>query len=385
MMVRILITGGAGFIGSALARHLAECGGYQATVLDNLSPQIHGPDAVFSTALCGAADCIRGDVRNRGDVKGALQDQEIVVHLAAETGTGQSMYEIARYTSTNVGGTALLLEECGRLDPGIRKIVLASSRAVYGEGKYQCQKCGIVFPSSRDIEDMKAGDFEAHCPNCGHAVDPLPTDEEARMWPVSVYGSTKVCQEQLVTIWGQANDIETLALRFQNVYGPGQSLSNPYTGILSIFSGLILKGQKLDIYEDGRESRDFVYIDDVAESIRRAIESEPSQHSAFNVGTSKPATISEVAQLLMRCFGKEVSARVSGHFRAGDIRHNFATTDRCREELGFSARWALEDGLPELAGWVAESGGGASDIALATRELRSRNLLMKSERPAEEC
>ncbi len=361
-------------------RKLAGKGAFEITVMDNLSPQIHGPDAVFPEALLNAAVCLRGDVRDRGDLQTALRDQEIVVHLAAETGTGQSMYEIARYTSTNVDSTAKLLEECGRNGSNVRKIILASSRAIYGEGKYGCEECGVVFPGSRKAEDMKAGNFEVNCPNCGKAVEPLPTDESAPVRPVSVYGVTKAAQDQLVAVWGEAQGVDTVALRFQNVYGPGQALHNPYTGILSAFSGLILGGGELDIFEDGLESRDFVFIDDVVDAVRLTIEKGRPPQRAYNVGTGEQASISDVAQLLMQSFGRKVPARISGHFRAGDIRHNFASTDRCREDLGFQAQWDLEAGLSRLCEWVQSVGCAPCDLGKATAELESRGLLHSGKR-----
>ena len=374
-MTRILVTGGAGFIGGALVRALAEKGVYEITVMDNLSPQIHGPDAVFPEGLLDASVCLKGDLRDRGDLQTALRDQEIVVHLAAETGTGQSMYEIARYTSTNVDSTAKLLEECGRDSSNVRKIILASSRAIYGEGKYRCDGCGVVFPRGRTIEDMKAGDFEVHCPHCEKAVEPLPTDEAAPVHPGSIYGVTKAAQDQLVAVWGEALGVDTIALRFQNVYGPGQALNNPYTGILSAFSGLILDGGDLDIFENGLESRDFVFIDDAVDAVRMAIEKGRLPNRAYNVGTGERASISDVAQLLMQSFGRKVPAQISGHFRAGDIRHNFASTERCREDLGFQAQWDLEAGLSRLCEWVQSEGSAQCDLGKAAAELKSRGLL----------
>ena len=376
-MKRVLITGGAGFIGTALVRHLAEFGGYQMTVMDNLSPQIHGQNPRFSEALLRQAKCVRADVQHCDDWDCVFGDNEFVVHLAAETGTGQSMYEISRYTSVNVDGTALLLEQCGRDGPQVRKVVLASSRAIYGEGKYSCQTCGVVYPDSRDREAMLEGFFDVHCPACGATVEPLASDELTPMKPVSIYGLTKACQEQLVTVWGPSREVETVALRFQNVYGPGQSLSNPYTGILSIFSSLILDGRELDIFEDGRESRDFVYVDDAAESIRLAIEVEQAPRRSYNVGTGKAVSISEVAELLMGRLGRRVPVSVSGHFRAGDIRHNFACTHRSEKDLGFEPKWALEDGIARFCHWVAESGGGSGDHGLAARQLSAHNLLLR--------
>ena len=265
MTKNILITGGAGFIGSRLALLLV-ARGHKVRVIDNLSVQIHGPDPTSSPlflSIKGKVEFFHGSVTSRADVMKALAGMDTVVHLAAQTGTGQSMYAIRDYSDVNIGGTALLLDLIANEQFPVKKIIVASSRAVYGEGKYRCPQHGFVFPPSRLAKDMERGDFEVHCPKCAVHAQFVPTDEEAPLCPVSVYGITKLAQEQMVLIVGKALGISALAFRYQNVYGPGQSLSNPYTGILSIFSTRIRNGKGINIFEDGKESRDFVFIDDV--------------------------------------------------------------------------------------------------------------------------
>ena len=274
MEKRILITGGAGFIGSNLALALINRG-HQVRILDNLSSQVHGEDPLQSElfqSIRYKTEFIKGDVTNRNDWLKALEGQEVVVHLAAETGTGQSMYEIERYCSVNIKGTAIMLDLItNNKQFNIKKMVVASSRAIYGEGKYQNSKGEIVYPDSRRNEDMRKGDFEVKCAATGETLQVLATDEESKIHPLSVYGITKYNQEQMVLTIGKALSIPAVALRYQNVYGPGQSLANPYTGILSIFSTLIKNGEDINIFEDGKESRDFVYITDVAQYRGRTI------------------------------------------------------------------------------------------------------------------
>lgn len=282
----MLITGGAGFIGSNLALKLIERG-YSVTVLDNLSPQIHGDAPSQSPLYQSIKDrvtFIKGDITNRADLTKALQHQNLIVHLAAETGTGQSMYEIEKYTLVNILGTSLLLDILANERNEVEKIVLSSSRAVYGEGKYLCSEHGTVYPLSRSNDDMSKGDFEVKCPHCGLPVGCLPTDENSLLHPTSIYGITKHVQEQLIVTTGKALNLPTVVFRYQNVYGPGQSLSNPYTGILSIFSTSAKSGKGINIFEDGQESRDFVYIDDVTDATVLGIERDEANYQVFNVG-----------------------------------------------------------------------------------------------------
>ena len=269
----ILITGGAGFIGSNLALKLVEKG-YVVTVLDNLSEQIHGKNSELLNTIIDQVHFIKGDVRNAEDWMKALKNQEVVVHLAAETGTGQSMYEVQKYTEVNINGTAIFLDYLVNEKHSIQKVVIASSRAIYGEGKYNCEEHGIIYPNERKENDLLKGEFEPKCPVCNTDLMVLLTDENSKIHPSSVYGITKQNQEQMVLNVCQSINIPAVAFRYQNVYGPGQSLKNPYTGILSIFSTQIKNGNDLNIFEDGLESRDFVFIDDVVNATILGIEKE---------------------------------------------------------------------------------------------------------------
>lgn len=350
---KILITGGAGFIGSHLALKLISKK-YDVRVLDNLSQQIHGkPEESFLyQKIKGKVDFIHGDVRNSSDWEKALENVDSVVHLAAETGTGQSMYEINRYVDVNVGGTARMLDYIVNIPNQIKKIVVASSRAIYGEGKYICEAHGIFYPEGRTHQDLSAGFFECRCPVCEKPLQPLPTNEDSLIKPSSVYGITKYNQEALVMQAGKAKAIPVVGLRYQNVYGPGQSLSNPYTGILSIFSKLILGGQPINIFEDGLESRDFVYIDDVVAATLMAIESSNANFQVFNVGSGKRSSVQEIARMLYRAYDCPENFMVSGDFRLGDIRHNYACMDLIKNRLGYTPAVDIENGITAFAIWV---------------------------------
>ena len=308
-MKNILITGGAGFIGSHVALKLADKG-YEVTVLDNLSPQIHGEDPQNTSPLYRSirdrVRFLRGSVTDRNDWLRALDGQHAVIHLAAETGTGQSMYEIEKYTAVNIGGTSLMLDLLTNTKHSVEKVIVAASRAIYGEGRYLSEEMGYVYPLSRADEDMRRGDFECKYPGCTKPLRLVGTTEDSAIHPTSVYGITKQVQEQLVMTVCPAIGIAPVAFRYQNVYGPGQSLSNPYTGILSIFSTRIKNGNGINIFEDGRETRDFVYIDDVADATILGLEKASADGEAFNVGTGVATDVMTVARTLIDKYGTEV-------------------------------------------------------------------------------
>lgn len=350
----VLITGGAGFIGQHLSRALLEQG-VRLRVLDNFSPQTHETDSM-PAELTNNIEIIKADIRDREAVRQALEGVTTVVHLAAETGTGQSMYEVERYFSVNVQGTAILLDllqndECGK---SLRSIVVASSRAVYGEGAYACHAHGMVFPEQRDRRRMSGGAFEPVCPACGSPLGLLPTPESAPFMPMSMYGLTKQVQEQAVLLFARTRGINGFGLRYQNVYGPGQSLKNPYTGILAVFSNLARQNQPIDIYEDGLESRDFVYIDDVVETTLRSINYDGQFVGALNVGSGQATSVMTVAQEIKSFFGSESAIAVTGAFRMGDIRHNIANVSRLNQVLGFVPSMPFQQGLANFLGWAAE-------------------------------
>lgn len=353
--MRVLITGGAGFIGSHIALRLIEKG-YDVTVLDNLLEQIHGknPDKT-SPLYCSIKDktkFIKADVCNREALEGSISDADYIIHLAAETGTGQSMYEIKRYVDVNIGGTALLLDILTNSKHRIKRVVVAESRAIYGEGKYHCEKCGDVYPTERKDEDMAKGDFGCHCPKCGGKVALVATTEDSTIHPSSVYGIGKQVQGQLVHLICKNIGVESVSYRYQNVYGPGQSLTNPYTGILSIFSTRIKNHKEINIFEDGLESRDFVYIDDVVDATIAGMEVPEANGHVFNIGTGIATDVLTVAKTLCKHYGIDVPLNVSGNYRLGDIRHNYADISLAKRILGFEPRWNFDKGIKQFTEWV---------------------------------
>ena len=371
----VLITGGAGFIGSNLALKLVRIG-YRVKVLDLLTRQVHGPDRNSTTkrAVESVAELIVGDICDRNTLVSALQDVTAVVHFAAETGTGQSMYEIGKYADANVVGTCMLLEELSRKQ-GVSRLLVASSRAIYGEGTYHCTNHGPVYPSQRRESDMQSGQFEPRCTECDQIVQLCATDENSRLHPVSVYGITKQTQEQLLLLWGSTMGVPAIALRYQNVYGPGQSLTNPYTGILSIFSTRFLSGGDVNIFEDGKESRDFVYVDDVVEATISALKAPSTVSGAFNIGSGEPVDVLTVATLLRQQFGTGGEIRVTGNYRIGDIRHNFADIRRARKLLGWEPKVHFRDGINNFVQWVQEQQIGTDNYERSLDELKSRGML----------
>ena len=352
-MINILITGGAGFIGSNLTRKLVEKG-FKVTVLDNLSKQIHGENqnSTLYSSIKDIATFIKGDVCNKSDWQKALKNQDAVIHLAAETGTGQSMYEISRYNEVNILGTTHLLDILANENHSIKKMIIASSRSIYGEGKYMCKNDGVVYPKQRQDIDMAKGEFNLVCNECNEPLELLATDEDSKVHPSSIYGITKQQQEQMILLMGKTLNIPAVALRYQNVYGPGQSLSNPYTGILSIFSTRLLNGNDIDIYEDGQESRDFVFIDDVVNATILALEKAEANNQIFNVGSGVATSVSEVANLLKSLYNSDVKISVSGKYRLGDIRHNYADLSKIKNALGFSPKFDFQKGISEFVEWV---------------------------------
>lgn len=376
-MKNILITGGAGFIGSNLALKLLDKG-YEVTVLDILSPQIHGEDPEHTSPLYQSikdkVNFIKGSVTNREIVSYALQGQECVVHFAAETGTGQSMYEIEHYVNVNSLGTAILLDVLTNEKHTVKKVVVASSRAIYGEGRYLCCRCGIVYPIARKDKDMKVGDFDCKCPQCGNHVELVATTEDSLSHPTSVYGIAKQNQEQMVLTVCPAIGIAGVALRYQNVYGPGQSLSNPYTGILSIFSTQIKNKNRINIFEDGKESRDFVFIDDVVNATILSIEKKEANNQIFNVGTGVATNVISVTKELMNNYDIQVPVIVSGNYRLGDIRHNYADLTKARTLLAFEPQVTFSTGIKRFTDWVNHQNIQEDKYAQSILEMKKRGL-----------
>lgn len=377
MRNRVLVSGGAGFIGSHVVLRLVEKG-YEVTVIDNLLEQIHGIDPDKASPLyCSIKNKVRfikGDVCNKELLEQALEDADYVIHFAAETGTGQSMYEIKRYIDVNIGGTALLLDILSNTKNHVKRVVVAESRAIYGEGKYYCEKCGEVYPAERKDADMAKGDFECRCPKCGGRVEPMATTEDSAIHPSSVYGIGKQVQGQLVHLVCKNVGIESVSFRYQNVYGPGQSLTNPYTGILSIFSTRIKNHKEINIFEDGRESRDFVYIDDAVDATIAGMEVPEANCHVFNVGTGIATDVLTVAQTLNKHYGIEVPLKVTGNYRLGDIRHNFADITLAKQILGFVPKITFDEGIKHFTDWVNQQELQVDNYEASLEEMKQKGL-----------
>ena len=375
-MKNILITGGAGFIGSNLTRKLVDKG-FKVTILDNLSKQIHGKNqnSTLYSSIKDITTFIKGDVCNKSDWQKALRNQDAVIHLAAETGTGQSMYEISRYNEVNILGTTHLLDILANENHSIKKMIIASSRSIYGEGKYLCKNDGVVYPNQREDIDMAKGKFNLVCNKCNKPLQLLATDEDSKIHPSSIYGITKQQQEQMILLMGKSLNISAVALRYQNVYGPGQSLSNPYTGILSIFSTRLLNGNDIDIYEDGQESRDFVFIDDVVSATILALEKSEANNQIFNVGSGVATSVSEVANLLKSLHNSDVKISVSGKYRLGDIRHNYADLSKIKNALGFSPKFDFLLGITSFVNWVKTQEVMEDKYEASIQELENKGLI----------
>jgi dTDP-L-rhamnose 4-epimerase len=370
MKKRVLITGGAGFIGSHLADELLGHG-YRVRALDDLSEQVHGPDAERPAYLAPEVELVRGDVRDPQAVRRALDGIDAVYHFAARVGVGQSMYEVERYTSVNNLGTAVLLEAL--VERPVERLVVASSMSLYGEGLYRDPDGRLTPGVERERRQLQEHDWEVR-DDRGRALTPVPTPETKPPVLSSVYALSKYDQERLCLMIGRAYDLPVVALRFFNVYGTRQALSNPYTGVLAIFASRLLNGNPPLIFEDGHQMRDFVHVSDVARACRLALEVEEARDQAFNVGSGRQYTVREIAGALAEVLGREdVEPEVTGKYRVGDIRHCFADVTLARRVLGYEPRMPLEQGLIELASWLA--GQVASDrVAQAREELAARGL-----------
>jgi dTDP-L-rhamnose 4-epimerase len=366
----VLITGGGGFIGSHLADALLERG-HRVRALDNLTPQVHGETA-RPEYLAPDVELQVGDVRDADAVRRALDGVDSVVHLAARVGVGQSMYEIADYTSENSGGTAVLLEAL--LDRPVRRLVVASSMSIYGEGAYTTRDGVEVAASERTREQLERDEWEPRGPD-GNELVPVPTPETKQPSLASIYALTKYDQERACLIFGSAYSMPVVALRLFNTYGPRQALSNPYTGVLAIFAARLLNDRPPLVFEDGEQRRDFVHVGDVARAFALALEREEAVGHALNIGSGRSATVNEIATKLAAILGKQIEPEVTGQYRVGDIRHCFADISLARRLLGFEPAMSLEDGMAELAGWL--SGRAAEDrVDAASSELRSRGLTL---------
>ncbi len=368
----VLVTGGAGFIGSHIVDALVEAG-HRVRVLDSLVEQVHGGEA--PAHLNPGAEFVRGDVCDPEVVRKALDGIDVVSHQAAEVGVGQSMYEIVRYTRTNDLGTAVLLEEMTRRAGQFRKLIVASSMSIYGEGAYRCSACEkTIFPVLRPAEQLAAHRWDFECPDCGGPIDLIGTPEEKPLFPTSVYAVGKQDQEQYCLIVGRAYSIPAVALRYFNVYGPRQALSNPYTGVGAIFSARLMNDKPPTIFEDGRQSRDFVHVSDIVQANLLAMDKDGADYRAVNIGTGRATSINQIARILAAGLGKSIEPEIVGKYREGDVRHGVADISKARKYLGYEPKVSLEDGFAELLEWLG-SQRPEDRVQTATAELAARSLV----------
>ena len=348
-MQKVLVTGGAGFVGSHLVDALLERG-HEVRIFDNLTRQVHGEG--MPSYVPKDVEFVGGDMRNRRQISQALQGIDVVFHLASAVGVGQSMYEIAHYMGANTQGTANLLQAI--LDDGCRieKLIVASSMSIYGEGKYRCHGCGEATPGPRPLRQLQAKQWESLCPKCGRALEPLATDESKPLQCTSIYALSKKDQEEMTLLFGSTYGLPVVALRYFNIYGTRQSLSNPYTGVAAIFASRLLNRNAPLVFEDGRQMRDFVSVHDVVQANLLAMERTEADGRAVNIGSGEPISVCEVATQLARALGSSLPPLITGKYRAGDIRHCFGDITAARELLGYQPQFHFGDGIQELVEWL---------------------------------
>ena len=349
MKKSVLVTGGAGFVGS----HLVDCllaRGHRVRILDSFTEQVHASRQ--PEYLASEAELVQGDMRDSEIVRRALEGIEIVFHLAAAVGVGQSMYEIAQYMGANTQGTAILLQELLHRKSRVEKLVIASSMSIYGEGKYLCARCGESAPPLRSADQLREKQWETLCPRCGQVLTPIATDESKPLQCSSFYALSKKDQEEMCLLYGRTYGLPVVALRYFNIYGPRQALSNPYTGVAAIFASRLLNGKAPLIFEDGRQMRDFVSVYDVAQASLLAMERSTADGRALNIGSGEPISIREVAGALAGALKSEAPSEITGKYRAGDIRHCFADISAAREALGYAPQVRFAEGMKDLVGWL---------------------------------
>jgi len=370
---KVLVTGGAGFIGSWTTDLLIERD-YEVTILDVLELQVHQGNT--PEYLNKEARFVKGDVRDRKLLTRLVKEVDAVIHLAAAVGVGQSMYQVEKYVNYNTNGTAALLDVLVNEKNDVRKLVVASSMSIYGEGKYRCEKCGENrYPEHRGDEQLGKKVWEPLCPKCNIPLKHLPTDEDKPLMPTSIYAMSKSHQEEMCLLIGKTYGIPTVALRYFNVYGPRQALSNPYTGCVAIFSSRILNGKPPYVFEDGEQLRDFVHVKDIAKANLLALEKSSADYMAVNIGSGKSISITKLADLLTEVYETETKPYVSQRYRKGDIRHCYADIKRARELLDYKPSMNIKEALMELAGWAKDHKWGAIDLfEKALRELEERKL-----------
>ena len=370
--MRILVTGGAGFVGSHLVDALL-ARGHAVRVYDSLDRQVH-PSGRLPSWVPEQVEFIHGDVYDRPRLKSAIEGIDVIFHEAALVGVGQSMYQIRRYVEGNSLGGATLLDILANEKHSVKKLIVASSMSIYGEGAYECSACGDVSPDLRGKTQMAAHDWELKCPNCGRKVGALPTPESKPLSPTSIYAVTKRDHEEMFLSFGRAYGLPTVALRYFNIYGSRQQLSNPYTGVLAIFSGRLLSNNAPVVYEDGLQTRDFVHVSDVVQANLLALDKSTGDYEAMNVGTGRAVSILEINDRLQKNLGTTIEPDVRRQFREGDIRHCYADISKIREKLGYSPKVALEQGMDELVDWVRNQTANDTFDA-AAKELAAHGLV----------
>lgn len=368
---KILVTGGAGFIGSHLVDKLVSQG-FTVRILDNLTKQVH--QNKVPEYLNKKAEFLKGDVTNPKDLEKALEGIDALYHEAAVVGVGQSMYEIEKYVLNNILGTARLLEFLINHKHRVKRLIIASSMSAYGEGLYKCKTCGLVRPTLRSNKQMSKKDWELHCPNCNKTLVSTEIPETESFKCNSIYAVTKQSQEDMMMIFGKAYGIPTTALRYFNVYGPRQSLSNPYTGVAAIFLSRLKNNKAPIIYEDGLQTRDFISVYDIADVNVACLENEKAFGKVFNLGTGNPVTIKIVAKILADLLNKEVEPEITERFRSGDVRHCIADISLVKKTLGWQPKWNFVDGMQDLIEW-GEKVKAKDLFDQASKELISKGLL----------
>ena len=375
MSKKMLITGGAGFIGSHLVDSLIEKK-HDVTVLDILEEQVHGLTHQPPLYLNKNAKFLHGSIVNYDNLCDLVKESDVIFHLAAMVGVGQSMYQIKKYAEHNILGTANLLEILAKKEHNIQKFVIASSNTVYGEGKYKCKNCGIIYPLLRSEKQLINSNWEVKCPHCGLEVKPLATDEITPFNSSSIYALSKQSQEQMGLLIGKTYGINTTVLRFFLVYGTRQALSNPYTGVCSIFSNRLLNGKPPIVFEDGLQSRDFVHVNDVCQALVLAMENEAANGEIFNVGTGQPITIKDVAETISEKINPELKPEFNQQYRIGDIRHCVADISKINNKLGYKPNIKFKDGINDLINWIKNQHYETIDKSQnALDELKEKGLL----------
>ncbi len=371
-MANVLVTGGAGFIGSFIVDELIRRR-HKVRILDNLEPQVHRVWGI-PPYLNKEAELLVGDIRNKELLNEALKDIEIVFHEAGLVGVGQSQYQVQRYIDANVNGTAQLMDILANEKHKVKKILVAGSISEYGEGLYNCKKCGVINPKLRAEAQLTKKEWELHCPECNNYLQPVPTPETKLLEVNSIYAISKQAQEEMVINIGKTYNIPAVSLRYWNTYGPRQSLGNPYTGVCAIFISRLKNNQKPLIFEDGNQKRDFVSVYDVVQANMLAMEKDEANYEIFNVGSGKNYSIYEIAETLAKLYGKNIKPQVTNKSRKGDIRHCFADISKIEKKLGYKPTTSLEDGMKDLIDWSAHV-KAKNTFGRMTQELRNKGIL----------